>query len=141
MKKVMVFGTFDIFHPGHKNFLKQARRQGDFLIVLVARDKTVRIFKKQETRNKEQERLKKLKSSRMADEVILGNFNDKYAVIKIYAPEVICLGYDQKFFTRGLRKKLDAFGLKNTKIIRLKPFKPEIYKSSILIAKETSKSQ
>lgn len=137
----MVFGTFDIFHPGHKNFLKQARRQGDFLIVVVARDKTVRIFKKQETRDKEQERLRAVEKSRIVDEVVLGSIQDKYAIIKRYAPEVICLGYDQKFFTRGLRKKLDAFGLKDTKIIRLKPFKPEIYKSSILIAKETSKSQ
>jgi len=30
MKKVMVFGTFDIFHSGHINFLEQARQEGDF---------------------------------------------------------------------------------------------------------------
>ena len=44
-KKVMVFGTFDIFHKGHENFLKQAKKLGDCLTVVVARDETVLKFK------------------------------------------------------------------------------------------------
>ena len=58
MKKVIAFGTFDIFHLGHVSYLKQARKLGDYLVVIIARDKTVFQIKKQKTRNKEQERLK-----------------------------------------------------------------------------------
>ena len=45
IKKVMIFGTFDKFHPGHINFLKQSEQYGDYLIVVVARDITVKKLK------------------------------------------------------------------------------------------------
>ena len=129
MKKVITFGTFDIFHPGHISYLRQAKKLGDCLIVIIARDKTVMQIKKQETRNKELKRLKIIKSSGLANEVVLGNLRDKYAVIRKYKPDVIALGYDQKSFSEGLKKKLKEFKLK-TKIIRLKAYKPKIFKSS-----------
>lgn len=127
--KIMVFGTFDLFHPGHKNFLKQAKDQGDCLIVVVARDKTVTELKKCKPANSEQYRLKKVKERKLADKVILGGLGDKYKVIKKYKPDVICLGYDQKYFTKNLRSKINGLGLK-TRVIKLKPYKPEVYKSS-----------
>lgn len=129
--KVIVFGTFDMIHPGHRSFLKQARRHGEYLIVVVARDKTVQKVKKK-TVDPEKKRLKNMKDSRLADKVILGNLVDKYAAIKKYRPHTICLGYDQKYFIDGLKKELERANLKKTKIIRLKPYKPEIYKTSKL---------
>ena len=36
-----MFGTFDILHKGHEEFLKDAKSQGDFLIVNVVSDKLV----------------------------------------------------------------------------------------------------
>jgi cytidyltransferase-like protein len=132
MKKVMVFGTFDIFHEGHVSFLKQAGEYGDCLVAVVARDETVLKVKKQETRNKEQARVKILQSSKLANEVILGSLKDKYAVIKKYKPDVICLGYDQKAFTKYLKNKLGEFKLDKTQIIRLKSYYPEKYKSSLM---------
>ena len=132
MKKVMVFGTFDIFHQGHINFLQQARRQGDFLIVVIARDETVAKIKKQKTRNKEQKRKRILENNHLADEVVLGNLKNKYAVINKYKPDIICLGYDQKAFVGKLKDKLRQFGLEKTRIKKLKPFHPEKYKSSLL---------
>ncbi len=132
MKKILVFGTFDIFHAGHRNFLKQARHYGDFLKVIVAKDETVLRVKKQSPQNKENQRAMAIKNSSLVDEVALGGLGDKYQVVKEYAPDVICLGYDQHFFVEELEKKLKAFGLENTKIIRLEPYKENIYKSSLL---------
>jgi FAD synthetase len=132
MKKVMAFGTFDIFHPGHEKYLSQAKKLGNFLIVVVARDETVLKVKKQKVRNGEQKRKKILIESGLADEVVLGSLNDRYAVIEKYRPDVIALGYDQKVNLLELKNKLKEFKLE-TKIVRLKAFKPEIYKSSKLI--------
>lgn len=132
MRKVLVFGTFDIFHEGHRNFLKQAQRHGDFLRVVIARDANVEKIKKQRSVNNEQERLQKVVKSGLADEVVLGSLTDKYDVIKEFRPDVICLGYDQKFFIDNLRGKLNEFGLQNTEVVRLKAYHPEEYKSSKL---------
>ena len=131
-KIVMIFGTFDIFHKGHVSFLKQARKWGDYLIVVVARDKTVKKVKGEFPQNKEKERAKVTGDSNLANEVILGSQTDKYAVIKKYQPAVICLGYDQKFFVDDLKNELAKIKLENTEIIRLKSYQPQIYKSSKL---------
>ena len=130
--KVMIFGTFDIFHKGHRNFLEQARRHGDYLIVVVARDKTVEKIKKRLPQNGENSRLKIIKESGLADEAVLGSLENKYKAIEKYRPDVICLGYDQKIFTENLREKLKEFNLSKTKIVRLKSYYPEKYKSSKL---------
>jgi len=131
MTKVMVFGTFDIFHPGHVNFLRQARKYGDYLIVIIARDKTVLNIKKSLPRYQEKKRLAEIIKSNLTDKAVLGSLRDKYQVVKKYQPAVICLGYDQKNFINQLAEKLKQFKLK-TKIVRLKPYRPKIYKSSKL---------
>jgi FAD synthetase len=143
MKKVMVFGTFDILHKGHFNFFRQARKYGDYLIAIVARDKTVLAVKRKLPRNSEKIRLNNLKNNNLADKVVLGGLKNKHAVIKRLKPDLICLGYDQKAFIKGLKKapilkarfaganaRRWGRGGKKIKIVRLKPYKPEIYKSS-----------
>ncbi len=135
MKKIMVFGTFDIFHLGHQSFLQQAKKYGDYLIAVVARDMTVKQVKNKKPKNNEQERLNEIQRSGLVNEVILGSLKDKYKAIKKYRPDVICLGYDQKFFVEKLTEELEYLGLNKTKIVRLESFKPEKYKSSIIAKK------
>ncbi|MDP8232493.1 MAG: glycerol-3-phosphate cytidylyltransferase [Candidatus Zophobacter franzmannii] len=38
MKKVITYGTFDLFHYGHLRLLKRAKSMGDYLIVAVSTD-------------------------------------------------------------------------------------------------------
>ncbi len=127
----MVFGTFDVFHKGHKNFLRQACRLGNFLIAVVARDETVAKVKKHTTKNSERKRMLVLKKNGLADKVVLGSLGDKYVVIEKYKPDVIALGYDQNIFVSELKKKLKEFGLDKTRLVRLKSYYPKKYKSSL----------
>jgi FAD synthetase len=131
MKTVLVFGTFDILHPGHVEFLKQAKKQGDKLYVVVSRDSTVKYVKGRLPHNLERVRLQKVRDLDIVDAAYLGNKVDKFSVVEKLKPDIICLGYDQKYLTDTLPAELSKRNL-NAKIIRLKPFKEHIYKSSKL---------
>lgn len=127
----MVFGTFDIVHQGHLNLFKQARKYGDTLIAVVARDERVTKLKKKKPLYSEKERKYFLEQIRFIDTVLLGNKNDVYKKIREIKPDVIALGYDQNYFTQKLEEKIKEFGLK-TKIVRLKSYKPGIFKSNTI---------
>lgn len=129
MKKVLIFGTFDGLHPGHLNFFEQAKKYGDYLIVIVARDKTVKKLRNRPPSLNEKERLKDFQNCKLVNEARLGYEDNFYRIIKEIKPETICLGYDQKSFTKNLPRELKKAGLK-TKIYRMKPYRPEIYHSS-----------
>ena len=124
----MVFGTFDIVHLGHLNLFRQARKLGDYLVVVVARDKTSKKIKKITLVNNEKERLEFLKNIKSIDQAILGDKIDYYKVIKTEKPDVIALGYDQDNFIDKLEDKIKEFKL-NTKVVRMKSHKPEQHKS------------
>ncbi|NTW22091.1 adenylyltransferase/cytidyltransferase family protein [Candidatus Falkowbacteria bacterium] len=135
MRKVLVFGTFDLFHPGHRSFLRQARRYGDKLYAVIARDRTVLAVKKALPLQDELSRLAAVRDSGLVDEAVLGSLRDKYLAIKKVRPDVICLGYDQIYLTDTLASKLEQLGIA-TRIVKLKSYRPDIYKSSKLKAKQ-----
>ena len=73
MKKVMVFGTFDLVHPGHLSFFRQAKKNGGFLIVVVARDRNSLEAKGRPPRNEEKKRLANIRKIKLVDKAILGS--------------------------------------------------------------------
>lgn len=127
MKKVMVFGAFDLLHEGHLDFFRQARQYGDFLVVVIGRNVNVMRIKGAFPKFEEHERLAAVQASGLADVVTLGHLEDPYRIIREENPDVICLGYDQNSYDANLRKEFP-----NIQIVRLKAYKPEIYKSSKL---------
>jgi FAD synthetase len=133
-KLVMAFGTFDLLHAGHENFFAQARKLGDEILVVLARDETVKSVKGEAPENNENQRLKNLRKAGWADKIILGNFGDKHKVILKYRPNIIALGYDQFVFTQTIEKTLIDANI-NTEVVRLEPYQPEVNKSSLLKAK------
>jgi len=132
-KKVIAFGTFDKVHPGHISYLEQAKALGD-LIVVIARDKTAEQVKGKKPIQSEKERKKEIEKLNLAKQVLLGMLNDKYKVIEEVKPDIVALGYDQKSFTEHLQEELKKRNIK-AKIVRLKPFKEKVYKSSKLNSK------
>jgi FAD synthetase len=131
MKRILIFGTFDGLHPGHLDFLKQAKKQGGYLIAVAALDATVKAVKGRFPKLNERERLDALKKSGLVDQAVLGGDGDPYQIIRQIKPDIICLGYDQEAFTDELPEALKNAGLDIT-IIRLKPYQPERYHSAIL---------
>lgn len=131
--KVMVFGTFDGLHKGHIDFFKQSRKttMNPFLVVSVARDKNVKKIKGKIPEFKEKERLAFVKEYKLVDKVILAGLNDHLPHILKEKPEIIALGYDQEAYIKNLKKDLENKGLK-VKIMRLKPYKENIYKNHLL---------
>ncbi len=132
--RVLTFGTFDHFHDGHAFYLSEAKKYGDELIVVIARDETVKAIKGADPDFGEKLRKKAVEASGIATTVVLGDKSDKYKVIKKYKPTTIALGYDQYAFTQRLQKFLIDEGL-NTNIVRIDSYKPTEYKSSIIKAK------
>ena len=130
-KKILVFGTFDGLHAGHMNLFRQAKKHGDYLVAVVARDITVKKVKGHMPKFSEQERVKKVYDHKLINDAQLGNLKSYYKKIKEIKPAVICLGYDQVAFVDNLQKEIDKLGLK-IEIIRLKPYNPKKYKSSLL---------
>ncbi|MFH0817825.1 MAG: adenylyltransferase/cytidyltransferase family protein [Candidatus Micrarchaeota archaeon] len=135
MVLVMAFGCFDILHPGHIAYLEEAKKLGGELIVVVARDHTIRKGKNREPVFYEKSRLHLVGSLKLVDKAILGDKLDYFRLIRKLKPDVIALGYDQKPAVQLLQKKLSEFGLK-TKVVRIKKSRQRHrFKSSLLIQK------
>lgn len=132
MRKVMVFGSFDVLHDGHRSLFKQARRHGERLVVIIARDTTYERLRGYRPLHNEYERLKNVAQEPLVDEAFLGDARDPYRALRQHRPDVVCLGYDQDAFVEHLASKLLSFGLRSTSIVRLDPYRAEHFKSSLL---------
>ncbi|MDP6756510.1 MAG: adenylyltransferase/cytidyltransferase family protein, partial [Patescibacteria group bacterium] len=134
MKTVLVSGTFDGVHEGHKNYFQQARKLGHRLICVVAQASIVKKIKGKYPKLTAKERIKLVKQCTEIDQVFLGSHgSDKevFDFIALLKPDIIALGYDQKAYTKNLKQEMKKRGL-SIILKRLKPFKPETYKNSRL---------
>ncbi|MCC6028077.1 MAG: FAD synthase [Archaeoglobales archaeon] len=117
MRRVVATGTFDIIHPGHIRFLEEAKKLGDELIVIVAREKNVR--HKPKPVIPEEQRRRVVEAIKFVDKAILGDENDIFKPIMELKPDVIVLGYDQHFSEDWLREELKKRNL-NCEVVRIK---------------------
>ena len=108
LKIVLAGGVFDIIHPGHINTLNAAKKLGDFLVVVVATEKTAVKMKKRKPLHNAQLRQELVSSLNMVDLCIIGDEEDIFKTVDLVKPQIIALGYDQthqeKFITEGCRK-------------------------------------
>jgi FAD synthetase len=117
MVRVVATGVFDIIHLGHVHFLEKAKDLGDELVVIVARDKTARKMK-HEPITSEGMRVELVQSLKPVDRAVLGYEDDMYRIISEVRPDIIALGYDQKFDEKELERELKKRGL-TVRIVRL----------------------
>ena len=137
MTRIMVFGTFDIIHPGHEDLFKQARSLADepYLIVSVARDSAAARHRLIAPHRPESDRLYSIQKHALVDCAILGDEVGYIEHITQESPDIIALGYDQRGeYVDNLERDLKTAGLK-TRVVRLRPFKPDIYKTAKIRSK------
>lgn len=135
MKVVMAFGTFDVLHPGHISYLEQAKKMGNSLIVVVARDSSVAMIKGRLPVFGEKDRLRMVSSLKVVDRAVLGakvkTENGRFGIIRRFRPSIIALGYDQQKNAEALERWLKEKGI-GAKVVRMKAMRPYTYRSSLI---------
>jgi histidine triad (HIT) family protein len=127
--KVLVFGTFDHIHPGHKFFLNEAKKLGE-LYVSIASDQSIIKRKLKNPLKDERARVKDIASLKIAKSVSIGDkVLGQWSDIKRVEPNIVAIGYDQKELESKLKTIQKKF---NFKIVKIKGFKSKQLHSSIL---------
>ncbi len=129
-KRILAFGTFDGIHPGHLFYLEKAKKFGTELIVVIARDETVKKIKGKKPILKEKERKKLIEGLKPVDKAVLGlKSRTIFKRLKTLKPDVIVLGYDQKPSKEKIKEEMKKLGIK-AKIKRVKGLNSKRFKSS-----------
>ena len=96
MKKVITYGTFDLFHVGHLNILRRAKELGDYLVVAVSSDAFNEI-KGKKCVIPDYERMAIVEAIKYVDEVIPENdWEQKVRDVQEHDIDVFVMGDDWK---------------------------------------------
>ncbi len=115
----MATGVFDLLHPGHVYFLNEARKLGDELVVVVARDQTARRLK-HEPYVPEHMRREMVEALKPVDRAVLGSTTDIYETVVREQPRIIALGYDQVWNEKEVERECARRGVP-VKVVRIGP--------------------
>ena len=96
---VLAAGVFDLLHYGHIRYLEEAKKTGgpdSRLVVIVARDETVRRQKGSDPIIPEDQRRAVIEALRVVDEALLGFEDlDLDRVLQQVKPDIVVVGHDQ----------------------------------------------
>ena len=95
MKKVITYGTFDLFHQGHYNILKRAKALGDYLIVGVTTEHFDEARGKVNVIDDVLTRIENVRATGFADEIIVEDHEgQKIEDIQRYGADIFTVGSD-----------------------------------------------
>ena len=130
---VLASGVFDLLHYGHIRFLEEAKRQGGSdsrLMVIIARDETVKRMKGKAPIIPEDQRRALVEALNVVDEALLGYEEmNLEAVIEKIKPDIIAVGHDQDDIERQTRRIVEERGLK-FRVVKIGRFGKEELNSS-----------
>lgn len=96
-KIVFTNGCFDILHRGHIEYLKEAKKLGDVLIIGLNSDNSVKKIKGDNRPiNSEEDRAEILSQLKPVDFVVIFNEDTPYELIKSIVPDILVKGGDWK---------------------------------------------
>lgn len=95
MKKVITYGTFDLFHQGHYNLLKRAKELGDYLIVGVTTEHFDEARGKINVVDSIIDRIENVRKTGFADMIIVEDHEgQKIEDIQKYGVDIFTVGSD-----------------------------------------------
>lgn len=116
LKKVITYGTFDLFHDGHRNLLERARKLGDYLIVGVTTEQYDMQRGKLNVIDSLMERIDNVRKLGVADEIIIEEQEgQKIADIQKYGIDIFTVGSDWRGKFDYLKEYCQVVYLERTK--------------------------
>jgi len=109
MTRVIAQGTFEVLHPGHLHYLREAAAMGDELHVIVARRENV--THKDPPVLSGRQRAEMVGALEMVTDAIPGHLEDIFVPIERIDPDVIVLGHDQHHDADAIAAELDRRGI------------------------------
>ena len=89
-------GVYDMFHIGHLNMIKEAKKRCDYLIVGVHSDEIVEGYKNRKTIICENERREIVEAIKYVDKAVINRTRDKLELFKEHNFDVVFIGDDWK---------------------------------------------
>lgn len=115
MKKVITYGTYDLFHQGHYNLLKRAKQLGDYLIVGVTTEHFDESRGKVNVIDPIMDRIENVKKTGFADMIIVEDHDgQKIEDIQKYGVDIFTLGSDWEGAFDYLKAYCDVIYLDRT---------------------------
>ncbi len=129
MKKVITYGTFDLFHQGHYNMLKRAKEYGDYLIVGVTGENYDIERGKLSVKEPLAQRIENVRKTGLADQIIVEEYlGQKIDDIIKYGVDVFVIGNDWKGKFDHLSRYCKLVYLERTKGISSTQIREENFK-------------
>jgi len=107
--RVVAQGTFDLLHPGHVHYLREAATMGEELYVIVSR--ATNVTHKQRPIVSARQRRALVGAIDSVDHAVLGHSEDIFVPIEEIDPDVIVLGHDQHHEERAIEEALAERGI------------------------------
>lgn len=131
MARVLVFGTFDLLHPGHLALLSEAARHGEVTVSLTP-DALCRLYKGKSACHSFAVRSRRLQRLRQVKQVIASDTKpESFMVLQQQKPDVIVLGHDQKNLKIMLQKRIQALQLP-CRIVVAPAYRQNLYHGALL---------
>lgn len=116
MKRVITFGSFDLFHEGHYNLLKRAKELGDYLIVGITTEKYDEYRGKLNVIDSLMERINNVRNTGLVDEIVIEDHEgQKVEEIQKHDVDVFAVGSDWKGRFDYLNQYCNVVYLERTK--------------------------